>query len=134
MQLIEGVLLKAYQHGYVGRIEVADRRNHSLREVMDFFHSSTGIFDGQGLIRQQQKFEKRMEEMAQQSTKKSELAYQIATTERDHRLTAKRLGTGRPTPTPAPTSPPDSSFKTGSQVKRERAPATTSPPTPGAVR
>jgi len=52
LQLIEGVLLKAYQHGYVSRIEIADRQTHSMREITDFLHSMANTFDGQGIIRQ----------------------------------------------------------------------------------
>ena len=52
LQAFEGVIWKAYQHGYVGRIEIADRRTHTLRETMDFLHSSANTFDGQGIIRQ----------------------------------------------------------------------------------
>ncbi len=114
MKVIEGVILKAYQHDYVGRLEIADRRTHGIKEVMDLFRSLTGTFDGQGLIREQQKFEKRVDEQVQMISKKSELAYQVATKERDHRLAAKRPGTGRQTPAPA--SP--SSFLTGSEVKQ----------------
>ncbi|MFA5414150.1 MAG: hypothetical protein WC295_01550 [Methanoregula sp.] len=120
MKIIEGVIAKCYQHDYVGRLEIADRRTHGIKEIMDLFHSVSGTVDGQGLIREQQKFEKRVEEQVQMISKKSELAYQVATKERDHRLAAKRPGTGRQK-TPAPAS----SFLTGSQLKRDHSPAAT---------
>jgi hypothetical protein len=109
MKIIEGVLLKAYQHGYVGRLEIADRTSHNIKEVMDLFHSVAGTFDGQGLIREQQKFEKRTDEKIQQITRKAELAYQVATKEREHRIG------GRLPKTPEPASP----FRKGSEVKRD---------------
>jgi hypothetical protein len=52
MQLIEGVLIKMYQHGDNARIEIADRRTVPLREIMNLFHSLANTFDGQGIIQQ----------------------------------------------------------------------------------
>ena len=52
LQLIEGLLLKAYQHGYNARIEIADRRKVPMKEITNLFHTMANTFDGQGIIRQ----------------------------------------------------------------------------------
>ena len=60
LKVVEGVIWKAYQHGYVGRIEIANRRTHTLRETMDFLHSMANTFDGQGIIRQVKGMDERL--------------------------------------------------------------------------
>jgi hypothetical protein len=60
VQLIEGVLVKMYQHGCSARLEVADRRTVPLREVLNLFRSLTNTFDVQGIIRQNKKIEERV--------------------------------------------------------------------------
>jgi hypothetical protein len=49
--LMEGILLKAYQHGNNMRLELAIRREISAREVMEYFHSLTDMLDGTDALR-----------------------------------------------------------------------------------
>lgn len=83
IQLIEDVTLKIYQHDYVGRIEIADRRTVSMQETMDFIHAVTNNFDGQGIIRENRIFEKRIKEMTIQSDRRADHAYKTADKVRD---------------------------------------------------
>jgi len=45
-QILEGVLLKVYQHGYNGRIEIADRRKMPIVEVISAIQNMAEATDG----------------------------------------------------------------------------------------
>jgi hypothetical protein len=42
IQVIEGLLLKVYQHGTSVRVEVIDRRKCSIKEVLELLHGFAG--------------------------------------------------------------------------------------------
>jgi hypothetical protein len=75
LQVMEGILLKAYQHGYNTRLEVAIRRDIPLREVMDVFHSIIERFDGTEALQRIDELERHL----QQTDNTARLAHSIAT-------------------------------------------------------
>ena len=52
LEIIEGLFLKAYQHGYDARIEIIDRRKVSLREVTEIFQALTGDIAAKEALRE----------------------------------------------------------------------------------
>jgi predicted nucleic acid-binding Zn-ribbon protein len=67
LQVIEGLLLKAYQHGYNTRVEIADHRKVSLREVMDVFHDIANGVQGRQALREMDSLRKEIKEIRQDS-------------------------------------------------------------------
>ncbi|MDD4136953.1 MAG: hypothetical protein PHT99_03545, partial [Methanoregula sp.] len=65
LQTIEGLLLKAYQHGYNTRVEVADRREVSVREVLDLFHAIAGGIQNRQALREMDSLRKEIKEIRQ---------------------------------------------------------------------
>lgn len=113
LQTIEGLFLKAYQHGYNTRLEIADRRGIvSAREVLELFHGMAGGMEGKETLRTVKAFETRL----QKAEKDARLGLSIATKERDKRIEAQH-GTKKAK------VPPPSPFKTGTEIMQERAPA-----------
>jgi len=118
LQVIEGLLLKAYQHGYVARIEIADRRKVPLLEITQLFKALAGTIDGKEAIRKAESLEARVT----RNEKETQLALNIARKVRDN--PGRNPGSGSTTGTrkkqtgrkePAPT------FKTGAEIKKEQA-------------
>jgi hypothetical protein len=62
LQVVKGLLLKAYQHGYNTRVEIADRREVPVREVMDLFHTIAGGIDGKEALRKTEALEARLKQ------------------------------------------------------------------------
>jgi hypothetical protein len=79
VQLIEKVILKAYRHGYNTRLEIADRRTVSTREVMELFHAITRGFDSREISKQITTLDNRI----QRVEKRTNLALNIAIKTRD---------------------------------------------------
>ena len=105
LQLIEGVILKAYQHGYNTRVEVADRRKVPVREVLELFHAIAGGIDGKETIAKVRDLEPRVE----RCEKSARLALSVATSVRD-RQPSKKSGSGQVKKAPAP------GFRTGAEI------------------
>lgn len=108
LQLIEGVLLKAYQHGYNARIEIADRRKVPMKEIMNLFHTMANTFDGQGIIRQV----KGMDERVTRCERKASHAITIAAKVRDE------PGRG---PTPSTKKAQQPGFSTAANLRKQEA-------------
>ena len=106
VQLIEGLILKVYQHGHNARIEIADRRNVPMREIMNFFHTLANTIDGQGIIRQQ----KSMDERITRCERKASQAITIAAKVRDE------PGSG---PTPSKKKAPQPGFTTAANLRSQ---------------
>lgn len=111
VQLIEGVLLKAYQHGYNTRVEIADRRKVPVREVLDLFHAIAGGMDGTEAI----KGVKALEARVKQNEKDTRLALKIARQVRDREPQC----TGQ---APRKRKPP-ATFTRASALEKQPAPA-----------
>jgi hypothetical protein len=112
LQTIEGLFLKAYQHGYNTRLEIADRRDVPIREVLELFHAIAGGMEGKATIRTVKAFETRL----QKAEKDARLGLTIASGEREKRIEAQH-GTKRAK------VPPPSLFKTGTEIRQEQVPA-----------
>jgi hypothetical protein len=69
IQLIEGLLLKVYQHGPALRIELADRRPHSLPEVISFLKAICDGFDGAEALKIAQDFDARLTRCEKKTSK-----------------------------------------------------------------
>lgn len=108
LQTIEGLLLKAYQHGYSTRVEIADRRDVSVREVLELFHSIAGGIEGKETTRKVTALEARV----QQAEKNSRLAYNIANGLRDEHIEAKRSKQKAP-------QPEQSGFTTAAKLRKQ---------------
>jgi hypothetical protein len=81
IEVIEGLLLKVYQHGYNSRIELADRRKVPLKEVMELFHLIVnGFYDREAIIKVKQ-----LDERVRHVEKTARLAYNIAVKSREYR-------------------------------------------------
>lgn len=107
LQVIEGLLLKAYQHGYNARVEVADRRKVPVREVMDLFHAIAGGIDGKEVLAKV----RQMEERVTRCEKSARLALNVATSVRDGQPSSTGHG-GRRAKIPAP------GFRTGAEIHK----------------
>ena len=88
LQTIEGLLLKAYQHGYNTRVEVAERREVSVREVLDLFHSIAGGIQDRQALREMDSLRKEIKEIRQDGR----LALNIARQVRDSKQQCKCTG------------------------------------------
>jgi hypothetical protein len=113
LQAIEGLLLKAYQHGYNTRVEIADRREVSVREVLDLFHAIAGGIEDRQALRKTEVLEARIK----QNEKDTRLALNIARQVRDKEHQYKCTGQAPKKQKPSAT------FTTGTAIKREQAPA-----------
>jgi len=111
LQLIEGVLLKAYQHGYTTRVELADRRSTPAREIWDLFIRMAGRVDGKEALRRVTALEARVV----QNEKNTRTLYNVVDRERDLRIEAGRTTEEAKTALPG--------FSTGTAIKQEQAPA-----------
>jgi hypothetical protein len=111
VQLIEGALLKAYQHGYNARVELADRRSTPAREIWDLFLRMDGKVDGKEALRRVTALEARVA----QNEKYTRTLYNVVDRERDSRIEASH--TAKET-IPSP-------FTTGAAIKQEQARAAT---------
>jgi hypothetical protein len=80
LRVIEGLLLKIYQHGESARIEIADRRKVPLREVMEILHAVAGGID----TRETRREVKAMGERMHQFDKTLRYVSSIATKGRDN--------------------------------------------------
>ena len=60
LEIIEGLFLKAYQHGYVARLEIADRRKVSLLEVVQLFQALSGRIEGKEALIKAESLEARV--------------------------------------------------------------------------
>jgi hypothetical protein len=60
LQIIDGLITKAYQHGYNARLELADRRSVPAREVWDLFHAVAGRIDGTEALRKAEALDARV--------------------------------------------------------------------------
>src|SRR5208337_1099461 len=111
LEIMEGLFLKAYQHGYNARIEVMDRRKVSLREVTELFQALAGGVAAKEALRKVDALEARV---AQNETD-TRLALNIARKAWDKRIERDRsMKEVQEVPGP-------SLFKTGTEFKRERA-------------
>jgi hypothetical protein len=109
VQLIEGALLKAYQHGYNARVELADRRSTPAREIWDLFSRMAGKADGKEALRRVTALEARVA----QDEKNTRTLYNVVDRERDLRIEAS-LTAKETIPSPSP-------FRTGTAIKQEQA-------------
>jgi hypothetical protein len=109
-QLVEGVVLKAYQHGYNTRIEIADRRRVPAREVLELFYAVAGGMDGKEMVRKVDA----MEDRVTRCEKASRLALNVATSVRDKERSPRK--------TPAKQDPLPG-FRTGADILKERVAA-----------
>jgi hypothetical protein len=67
-QLIEGVILKAYQHGYNNaRIEIADRRTAPAREIMELFRAIAAGVEGKETAKRVNALEKQIQKIGETS-------------------------------------------------------------------
>ncbi|ABS55026.1 hypothetical protein Mboo_0508 [Methanoregula boonei 6A8] len=114
LQFIEGLLLKAYQHGYYTRVEIADRREVPLREVTELFHALAGGLVGLEALKEIQG----MKERLTRCEKKTDLAYTKAA-----KVWDGKQQTSTTTGTKKAKSAPVSSFRTGTEIKQEQGPA-----------
>jgi hypothetical protein len=111
LQVIEGLLLKAYQHGYVARIEIADRRKVPLLEITQLFNALAVKIEGKEALREVADLKKEMKMLGETAR----TAYSVAVRERDKRIERDRsMKEVQDVPGP-------SLFKTGAEFKRERA-------------
>jgi hypothetical protein len=79
IEVIKGLLLKAYQHGYNGRIELAYRCQVPLKEVMELFHLIVnGFYDREATMKVKQ-----FDERLRRCEKTMRLTYNIAVKSRD---------------------------------------------------
>jgi hypothetical protein len=79
LEIIEGLFLKAYQHGYNARIEIIDRRKVSLREVTELFQALAGGLNGLEALKEVHEIKERLV----RCEKKASLAYTTAAKIRD---------------------------------------------------
>jgi len=79
LEIIEGLFLKAYQHGYNARIEIIDRRKVSLREVTELFQALSGGLNGLEALKEVHEVKERLV----RCEKKASLAYTTAAKIRD---------------------------------------------------
>jgi hypothetical protein len=111
LEIIEGLFLKAYKHGYVARLEIADRRKVSLLEVVQLFQALSGRIEGKEALRKADALEARV----RWNEKDTHLALNIARKVRDSKQqTSTTTGTKK---AKLPASP----FRTGAEIKQERA-------------
>jgi hypothetical protein len=113
LQVFEGLLLKAYQHGYNTRVEVANRREVSVREVLDLFHAIAGGIDGKEALHKAESLEARVK----QNEKDTQLALSIARTVRDRKPQCTCSGQA-----PKKQKPP-ATFTTATEFSKHPAPA-----------
>jgi len=116
LQAIEGLLLKAYQHGYNTRVEIADRREVPVREVMDLFHAIAGGIEDRQALKKAEALEARIK----QNEKDTRLALHIGRKALESTHQSKCTGQA-----PKKQRPP-ATFTTGTAIKQEQAPATAS--------
>jgi len=79
LEIMEGLFLKAYQHGYNARTEIIDRRKVSLREVTELFQALTGGLNGLEALKEVHEIKERLV----RCEKKASLAFTTATKIRD---------------------------------------------------
>ena len=113
VQTIEGLLLKAYQHGYNTRVEIADRRKVSIREVLDLFHSIAGGIDGKEALKEVASLKKEIKATRQEAGLALNIARQVRDREPQSRSTRQAPKKQK---NPAP-------FTTASALMQEQSPA-----------
>ena len=79
VKLIEGLLLKVYQHGRSTRIELADRRAWTVPEVISWLNAFANGFDGAEALTKV----KSIEERVIRTERLAKLAYNVASKVRD---------------------------------------------------
>jgi len=113
LQAIEGLLLKAYQHGYNTRVEIADRREVPVREVLDLFHAIAGGIDGKEALRAVASLKKEIKETRQEAGLALNIARQVRDREPHCKCTGKASKKQRSTAT----------FTTAAVLSKQSAPA-----------
>lgn len=116
LQLIEGVLLKTYQHGYNARLEIADRRNVPVREVMELFHVISVGLGGNEALREVKTLNTRIQRIEKMLSYKVNIAPKSV--DRSYKDSTHSLhpGNGKMGPAPA--------FRKASDLFKERVPVT----------
>ena len=109
LPVMEGIWIKVYQHGYNARIEVANRRTVSMREVMDFIHGISGGIN----LQETRKEMKAIGDRVQQAERTAHLAYSIAAKVRDKPNDIKQDN-----PPTSPAKGQYAGFTTASQLQR----------------
>jgi hypothetical protein len=114
-QLVEGVILKAYQHAYNARVEIADRRKAPAREIMDLFHAIAGGLESKEALAKVNALEVQIQKL----DKTTRLALSIARNARDKsgKATIPASGKKKKSVTEA-IEPP--AFSTAAQLKDPR--------------
>lgn len=113
LQIVKGLLLKAYQHRYCTRVEIADRREVSVREVFDLFHAIAGGIEDRQALRKTEALEARIK----QNEKDTRLSLNIARQVRDREPQCKRTEQA-PKKKDSPAT-----FTTAKGLMQEQAPA-----------
>jgi hypothetical protein len=102
MQVVEGLLLKCYQHGDSTRVELADRRRVPVGEVLELFHALSGSIDVREMAGKVQDIEARVG----RCEKGIRYAVSVATRERDGQGRSSRKAKKGPAP----------AFRTGAET------------------
>jgi len=110
LQVLEGLLLKVYQHGPCIRVELADRRRCSLGEVMGLLTGLAGAVDAREALQRCNQFGKDLKEVA--GTARLGLNNSRKVREKVDDL--KKPATNTSVKSPAPI------FRTGAEVYKER--------------
>jgi hypothetical protein len=116
-KLIEGVILKAYQHGYNARVEIADRRKVSAREVLELFQAVAGGVEGKETLSKVTALEKQVQRLE----KTTNLALSIATKALDKTGKTAALAVGNVKRTSSKKAHEPTSFITAAQLKDQLA-------------
>ena len=108
-----GVLLKSYNHGQQMRNEIADRTPATMKDTLSFFLNHSDNRDGKTALREVRLLRKDLESIS----KDTQLALNIARKVRDQGSQNRLPGSTLKTQTLPAASP----FRTGAEIKQERA-------------
>jgi len=84
MEIVTGLFLKIYQHGYNARVEIADRRKVPVREVLELLHGVVDQIDGREALKKVAALEKQFAALCKLAQKDHNLAQNRADTLINH--------------------------------------------------